>query len=327
MAPSPADPRQQSSAWVRRGQGALRAGRLPEARQALRAAVAADPAHAEAWLLLARLSPPRARLAYTAKALELNPRDPRAHAELRRVRRLGGHGAPAALALPAAPTASLIGLNRLQLIVVALVALLALLGAPILARQTAALPEAGPPAGGRSLNGVLAQLRLITATPMPTLTPSATATHSPTSTPTPTDTPTHSPTNTPTHTPPPTATTASGGERWIQVDLSDQRVTAYEGQTAVQSFLVSTGTLWTPTVLGDYRIYVKYEAADMAGPGYYLPSVPYVMYFYEGYGLHGTYWHNNFGTPMSHGCVNLRIEDAAWLFGWASVGTSVRVVN
>ena len=111
------------------------------------------------------------------------------------------------------------------------------------------------------------------------------------------------------------------------VDISEQRVIAYEGQTPVQNFLVSTGTIWTPTVLGDYRIYVKYEAADMAGPGYYLPSVPYVMYFYEGYGLHGTYWHNNFGTPMSHGCVNLRTEDAGWLFGWASVGTLVRVVE
>lgn len=63
----------------------------------------------------------------------------------------------------------------------------------------------------------------------------------------------------------------------------------------------------------------------MSGPGYYLPDVPYVMYFYRGYGLHGTYWHNNFGVPMSHGCVNLRTEDAAWLFDWASVGTPVTV--
>ncbi|MGH2524849.1 MAG: L,D-transpeptidase, partial [Anaerolineales bacterium] len=74
-----------------------------------------------------------------------------------------------------------------------------------------------------------------------------------------------------------------------------------------------------------YRIYVKYVAADMAGPGYYLPSVPYVMYFYLGYGLHGTYWHNNFGRPMSHGCVNLQTDQAGWLFNWASVGTPVNV--
>jgi lipoprotein-anchoring transpeptidase ErfK/SrfK len=63
----------------------------------------------------------------------------------------------------------------------------------------------------------------------------------------------------------------------------------------------------------------------MAGPGYYLPNVPYVMYFFQGYGIHGTYWHNNFGTPMSHGCVNLTIEDSAWIFDFASVGTVVFV--
>ncbi len=61
----------------------------------------------------------------------------------------------------------------------------------------------------------------------------------------------------------------------------------------------------------------------MRGPGYDLPGVPYTMYFYKGYALHGTYWHNNFGHPMSHGCVNLRTSDAGWLFNWASVGTPV----
>jgi lipoprotein-anchoring transpeptidase ErfK/SrfK len=49
------------------------------------------------------------------------------------------------------------------------------------------------------------------------------------------------------------------------------------------------------------------------------------MYFYKGYGLHGTYWHSNFGTPMSHGCVNLTIPDAQWLYNWASVGTLVNI--
>ena len=63
----------------------------------------------------------------------------------------------------------------------------------------------------------------------------------------------------------------------------------------------------------------------MSGPGYYLPDVPYVMYFYDGYGLHGTYWHSNFGTPMSHGCVNLSIPDAEWLYNWADVGTLVNI--
>jgi lipoprotein-anchoring transpeptidase ErfK/SrfK len=104
-----------------------------------------------------------------------------------------------------------------------------------------------------------------------------------------------------------------GGARWIDVDLTNQRVYAYEGETVVNSFIVSTGTWQTPTVTGQYKIYVKYRSAKMSGPGYYLPDVPYIMYFYKGYGLHGTYWHNNFGTPMSHGCVNLTTGDAGWL--------------
>ena len=117
----------------------------------------------------------------------------------------------------------------------------------------------------------------------------------------------------------------AAGERWIDIDLSDQMVYAYEGDQLENSFLVSTGTWQHPTVIGLFRIYVKYRYTDMAGPGYYLPDVPYTMYFYKGYGLHGTYWHNNFGTPMSHGCVNLRTEDAGWLFDWASVGTVVNI--
>jgi lipoprotein-anchoring transpeptidase ErfK/SrfK len=61
----------------------------------------------------------------------------------------------------------------------------------------------------------------------------------------------------------------------------------------------------------------------MSGPGYWLPNVPYVMYFFGAYAIHGTYWHNNFGRPMSHGCINLSTPAAAWLFSWASIGTPV----
>jgi lipoprotein-anchoring transpeptidase ErfK/SrfK len=120
----------------------------------------------------------------------------------------------------------------------------------------------------------------------------------------------------------PTGATGAG-ERWIDVNLSTQTVTAYAGRTAVYTAKASTGTWRTPTVVGTYRIYVKYRSAPMSGPGYYLPGVPYVMYFYRGYSLHGTYWHNNFGTPMSHGCVNLSTPDAGWFYNWASVGTKV----
>lgn len=118
---------------------------------------------------------------------------------------------------------------------------------------------------------------------------------------------------------------STGGEHWIDVNLSQQMVYAYEGNTVVNSFLVSTGTWLHPTVTGRYHIYVKLRYTDMSGADYYLPNVPYTMYFYQGYGLHGTYWHHNFGTPMSHGCVNLSIPDAEWLYSFASVGTLVNV--
>ena len=101
------------------------------------------------------------------------------------------------------------------------------------------------------------------------------------------------------------------------MDLTDQRLTAYQGDTPVFQATVSTGLPNTPTVVGQFRIYWKLTASDMAGPGYYLPGVPYTMYFHAGYALHGTYWHSNFGQPMSHGCVNLHTEDAKWLFDWA----------
>ena len=77
--------------------------------------------------------------------------------------------------------------------------------------------------------------------------------------------------------------------------------------------------------MGQYKIYVKWRYDDMSGPGYYLSDVPYTMYFYRGYGIHGTYWHSNFGHPMSRGCVNLPTPEAQWLFQWASVGTLVNI--
>ena len=63
----------------------------------------------------------------------------------------------------------------------------------------------------------------------------------------------------------------------------------------------------------------------MSGPGYYLTNVPYTMYFYKSYGIHGTYWHNNFGYPMSHGCVNMRTSEAHWLYDFSPMGTLVYI--
>jgi len=112
----------------------------------------------------------------------------------------------------------------------------------------------------------------------------------------------------------------------IVVDLSQQMVYAYENGQLLRQFVVSTGLPQYPTVTGDYAIYVKYTSTRMTGPDYDLPNVPWTMYFYKGYGFHGTYWHNNFGQPMSHGCINMRTPEAEWLFNWAPVGTAVHIV-
>jgi lipoprotein-anchoring transpeptidase ErfK/SrfK len=171
-----------------------------------------------------------------------------------------------------------------------------------------------------------------TATSTPTNTPTSTPTHTPTNTPTSTPTFTPTPTSTWTPTPRPTNTrepviplVSGENERWIDIDLSEQRLYAYEGDRVVRSFVVSTGKSNTPTPVGTYAVWIKLRYTDMAGPGYYLKDVPYTMYFYHGYGIHGTYWHNNFGTPMSHGCVNMVTEEAAWLYDWSHVGIVVNV--
>ncbi|MBI3957474.1 MAG: LysM peptidoglycan-binding domain-containing protein [Chloroflexi bacterium] len=112
-------------------------------------------------------------------------------------------------------------------------------------------------------------------------------------------------------------------EKWIDVDLSEQRVVAYEGTTPVNAFIISSGLPGTPTVTGTFRIWAKVPVQDMyggnraAGNYYYLENVPWVQYFYEDYAFHGTTWHANFGRPASRGCINMSPEDAEWLFRWA----------
>lgn len=111
----------------------------------------------------------------------------------------------------------------------------------------------------------------------------------------------------------------------IIVDLSDQRIYAYENGALMRTTLASTGLPATPTVRGNFTVQRKYESQLMTGPGYYLPNVQWISYFYAGYAIHGTYWHNNFGQPMSHGCVNLPNDEAKWYYDFAPVGTPVLV--
>jgi len=121
----------------------------------------------------------------------------------------------------------------------------------------------------------------------------------------------------------------SYGDRWIDVDLTTQRLTAYEGRQPVYSTAISSGLWPYLTVTGLFEVYLRYQSQTMngyrLGYDYYLPNVPYVMYFYRDYAIHGTYWHDNFGTPMSHGCVNVPTPDAQWLYRWSTYGTTVNV--
>ncbi|MDP2632543.1 MAG: L,D-transpeptidase [Candidatus Curtissbacteria bacterium] len=118
--------------------------------------------------------------------------------------------------------------------------------------------------------------------------------------------------------------------KWIEIDLSEQRLYMKENGNNVNSFLISSGK-WSPTPTGEWRIWTKLRYTRMRGGSkalgtfYDLPNVPYTMYYYQGYGIHGAYWHNNFGQPMSHGCINMRPEEAGIVFNWASVGTKVVV--
>jgi murein DD-endopeptidase MepM/ murein hydrolase activator NlpD len=119
------------------------------------------------------------------------------------------------------------------------------------------------------------------------------------------------------------ASYAPGHGKWIEVNLSHQTVIAWEGAKPIQRMLASLGLPYTPTPPGRFQILRKYASVPMSGPGYYLPGVPHTMFFYRGYAIHGAYWHNNFGQPMSHGCVNLSLPDAAWLYQWTPLGTPV----
>ena len=120
-------------------------------------------------------------------------------------------------------------------------------------------------------------------------------------------------------------TPPADGSRWIEVDISDQTLRAWEGDKLFLETLISSGRPETPTVAGTFAIQSKLESQRMRGPDYDLPDVPSVMYFFLNYAIHAAYWHDNFGEVMSHGCVNMNVDQAAALFDWAAIGTPVYV--
>lgn len=117
-------------------------------------------------------------------------------------------------------------------------------------------------------------------------------------------------------------TTADGAEKWIEISLKEQKERAWEGNKLVMEFPISSGK-WAPTPTGTFNIWYKTRSQSMVGGSkelgtyYNLPNVPNNMFFSAGFALHGAYWHNNFGQPMSHGCVNEPLASAAQIFEWA----------
>lgn len=121
-------------------------------------------------------------------------------------------------------------------------------------------------------------------------------------------------------------------ERWIAVDLYEQVLVAYEDETPVFSTLVASGLKQWPTNEGLFHIYLRYPRTSMSGAYqqadfYYLQEVPWTMYFDGDIALHGTYWHDGFGYRHSHGCVNLSITDAKWLYDWSAVEFDFSIPN
>lgn len=300
------------------------------ARQLAEQVLATDPENITAMLLLAGLSEPQTSVLWLRKVLDQDPQNQTARegmlwasAQMRQSSAIGWQKepllvepAPAVVATSSQAAPKATPKRRLAwgwafgaLLIAAM--LLGLYSVGIIRSQPAAgaqfqLVETE----GVPLKPSLTPTNTATPTNTPTSTPTPTPTNTPTPTPTPTATATPTATPTPTETPLPTVeitpyepiptdtnynpgVSEPLGDKWIDVNLSQQILYAYEWDTLVASFYVSTGLPDTPTVTGTYHVWVKLLYDDMAGPGYYLPDVPYVMYFYRGYGIHGTYWHSN----------------------------------
>jgi lipoprotein-anchoring transpeptidase ErfK/SrfK len=136
----------------------------------------------------------------------------------------------------------------------------------------------------------------------------------------------------------PPMTTVSGvpadpnGEKWVLINITLQYLWAYQGDQVLWQGYISTGTAKFATPPGSYHVLSKLPSQTMegvlGGEYYNVPDVPDVMYFTDrGHAIHGTYWHNNFGTPMSHGCVNLPMDVADWMYQWAPVGMRVEITQ
>jgi len=310
--------------FIEKAKSALRNKDKEKAHEYAQAAVKLNAENEEGWLVLASISKPEESIKFLNRALEINPQSKKARTGMRwAVKRLRKNQQDTTDHIKTTPKkkkekrefSNRWAISLFLSIVVIGSILMFCFGLPAVQAQSFVQKEPRP----------------VDALPKPTLTPTVT--------PTPTQTPTPTPTMTPT--PSPTADTgyssyyyhswdipeevSGDNDFWVEVDLSAQMLFAYRGNQILNSFYVSTGTSSHPTVTGTYKIYAKYPTYTMIGPGYNLPDVPYSMFYYKGYSIHGTYWHSNFGTPMSHGCVNMNTNDAAWVYNQSTIGTYVFV--
>lgn len=118
--------------------------------------------------------------------------------------------------------------------------------------------------------------------------------------------------------------------RRAEINLSTQRAYLFENDKVVQSWAVSTGLPGTPTPTGNFKVFAHTAMQDMGcfeGAPYCTEDVPWITWFAPNIGFHGTYWHNNFGNRMSHGCVNLPIDLAKYVYDWSPEGLEVAVYN
>lgn len=122
------------------------------------------------------------------------------------------------------------------------------------------------------------------------------------------------------HTPPPLE--SAPDERWIDIDLDEQVLVAWEGERPVLATLISSGSRGHETPEGLFRVWIKFAETTMNSrmgePAYKVSRVPWTMFFFEDFALHTSYWHDRFGEPASHGCINLAPRDARTLYEWAT---------
>ena len=119
---------------------------------------------------------------------------------------------------------------------------------------------------------------------------------------------------------------------WIEVSLDEQMLYLYQGSEVRFAYRVSTGRPGIPGKLksmatrkGVYKIYALYVSYPMWGKDWYCPDVPYAMFFHHELAIHAAYWHNDFGKPVSHGCVNMMPDDAKEVYGQVKKRTVVWV--